>query len=395
MLHYYVYFNIDIFLLKGQWGYKYYILYFDVFKKYIIKMFSSSKKNDTLSSLPWRLFKRTGLFVVGQIPAAMQMAVGALIFRQIIKANRLQTLGDMENLRKQVINVDVKVRDRLLRDVSLKIKPLVEDMIQPLLDEYFNNVKHLQKMALIIDGLKKRLDDGDVKVHLIDDDGELQELMKSIDGELTTHIAKREFNERERELVVSRWTDSLSDLASAEIVKDILAQDLGLNTDQASALDMINERVFKAKGNREKLDICKDLALEIERSSNDIANFCSESWNERMDGIDDSIRRMTGIRSKLFGGFKNMIGVGFFERLITKNSQFISLVAVQYIADLQFLSLAFDNGVGIPSHAIANGFESWPAYDHHHQLQLLPSEARDDVSRPAHARHVVAPELGE
>ena len=44
MLHYYVYFNIDIFLLKGQWGYKYYILYFDVFKKYIIKMFSSSKK---------------------------------------------------------------------------------------------------------------------------------------------------------------------------------------------------------------------------------------------------------------------------------------------------------------------------------------------------------------
>jgi len=72
---------IYIFLLKRQWDFKYYILYLDVLKKYIIKMFSSSKKNDTMSSLPWRLFKRTGLFVVGQIPAVMQMAVGAFIFR--------------------------------------------------------------------------------------------------------------------------------------------------------------------------------------------------------------------------------------------------------------------------------------------------------------------------
>ena len=104
-------------------------------------MFSGAKKRDSLSSLPWRLFKRTGLFVVGQIPAVIQMAAGALIFRQIIKANRLQTLNDMDNLRKEVVNVDVKVRERLLKDVSVKIKPLVEDMIRPLLDGYFSNTK--------------------------------------------------------------------------------------------------------------------------------------------------------------------------------------------------------------------------------------------------------------
>lgn len=358
-------------------------------------MFSGAKKRDSLSSLPWRLFKRTGLFVVRQIPAVIQMAAGALIFRQIIKANRLQTLNDMDNLRKEVVNVDVKVRERLLKDVSVKIKPLVEDMIRPLLDGYFSNTKHLQKMAHIIDGLKKRVDDGRARVQLIDDDGELRSLMDTIDGELSTHLVRRKIDERDRELVVSKWTETLSDLASSEILKDVLAQDLGLSTNQASALDSLNERLFKAKGNREKLEICKDLASKIENSSTDIARFCSESWNARMDGIDDSIRRMTGIRSRLFGGFKNMIGIGFFEHLITRNSQFISLMTVQYISDLQLLSLALDNGVGMPSFGITNGggFETVHWYDHH-QLQLLPSDAREDVLRLGHGTHAVDPTNG-
>jgi hypothetical protein len=338
------------------------------------------------------LFKKTGLFVVRQIPAAIQMAAGALIFRQIIKANRLQTLNDMENLRKHVLTVDVKVRERLLQDVSVKIKPLVEDMIRPLLDEYFHNTKHLQKMARIIDDLKKRVDGGGAKVHLVNDDGQLQELMDTIDGELSTHIANREFNERERELMVSKWTSELSDIASSDILKDALIRDLGLNSTQASGLDILNERLFKAKDNREKLEICRDLASRIERDSSYIANFCADSWNQGMDDMDDRIRKMTGIRSRLFGGFKNLVGVSLFERLITRNSQFISLMTVQYLADLQFISLALDNGIGIPSLQLGDG-EPLPVHVNR-QLQLLPLDPSDDVPPLGHAIHTVDPRSG-
>jgi hypothetical protein len=363
---------------------------------------NKTKESDTKSKLLWSLFKQTGLFIVKKIPTVIQMATSALIFRQFIKANRIQTLEDMDKLRKHVVNVDMKVRENLLNDVSLQIKPLIEDMIQPLLDRYFSHAGHLKQMAQAINEIKQTIenDGGNVeKVFLSSDNGELQSLISTIDSEISTHIARKEVDERERESVVAKWTETLSEVATTNIVRDMLVQDLGLTSTQASSIDVINERVFKAKNNKEKFEVCVDLAQKLEHNSLEIAQYCADSLNARMDDIDNGIEKVTGVKVRLFRSFKSIIGTGFFERGIKQNSHFLSILMVQHLSNIQFISFAIENGMGMPSShshfGIGNGgSESFLHNVHHGQLQLLPPDANDDMFLKGHRIHEVDPTNG-
>jgi len=353
-------------------------------------MFSSDKKiekqqkQQSSSSLAWGLFKKTGLFIARQIPVAMQMASSALIFKYFIEANRTRIRAEMENLRDQVLNVDLKTRETLLKSISSEIEPMIEKLVRPVLDKHFESTKHLKQMAEIICELREDISSRS-GLHLLNDKAgeELQELIKTIDVDLCSRVERDQIEIGERGMIVAEWSREISNVASREIAGEVISSTFNLDPTQASSFDVLNKRIHGAKKDGDKLDIIMEIDQKIRRNSSQIAQFCTDLWNKRMDDMDRCVHMVTGKEKRYFRVFKNVMNFGFFEYAINENSEYLSLMTFQFISNVQLISMVHEHGIGRPSWERSSSSRAHMLrgsgahvgeedYHHHRQLDFLP-----------------------